>query len=162
MPPAGVSLRIAALAAGAALCACNPLAPSGGAGSGGLPSAQLDSQIAAAVGDPSTCVLVADAATGKELYRYGEHFNCDRELPACDAATPMNAHEALKLAGAPGGRMASCNTLPDGSRTVGWAEGKVQSTTRNLIYSAVMEGQRALPGHEINARLYDAFQKAGL
>ena len=33
---------------------------------------------------------------------------------------------------------------------------------RNLVYSAVMEGQRTLPGREINARLYDAFQKAGL
>jgi hypothetical protein len=25
-----------------------------------------------------------------------------------------------------------------------------------------MEGQNALPGHEMNARLFDAFQKAGL
>ena len=45
---------------------------------------------------------------------------------------------------------------------VGWAEGKVASRTRDLVYSAMMEGQTALPGHEMNARLYDAFQKAGL
>jgi hypothetical protein len=31
-----------------------------------------------------------------------------------------------------------------------------------MIYSAVMEGQRALPGHEMNARLFDAFEAAGL
>jgi hypothetical protein len=58
--------------------------------------------------------------------------------------------------------MASCPSVPDGSRQVGWAEGRVQSAKRGLVYSAVMEGERALPGHEINARLFDAFQRAGL
>jgi hypothetical protein len=107
-------------------------------------------------------VLLADAATGKVLYRYGDDFNCSRGLPACDAAGLINAKTALQFAARPGGRFASCNSLPDGSRTVGWAEGPVQSTKHALIYSAVMEGQRALPGREMNARLYDAFQKAGL
>jgi hypothetical protein len=146
------------------LCACSP--KSGGGvgigGGGGLPSSQLDTQIAAAIGDPTTCVLLADRATGKVLYTYGTDFNCSRGLPACDAQTTLNAKAALQFAAKPDGRFASCASLPDGSRRVGWAEGAVQSTKHSLVYSAVMEGQRALPGREINARLYDAFSKAGL
>ena len=128
----------------------------------GLQSAQLDNQVAAAIGDPSTCLLLADAKTGQVVYRYGDDFNCARTLPACDSAGAMNAKAALPYAKRPGGRMASCPSVPDGSRQVGWAEGRVQSAKHDLVYSAVMEGERALPGHEINARLFDAFQKAGL
>lgn len=150
-------LRALALALAAALVACTPKADAG------LHTTQLDNQIAAAIGDPSTCLLLADAKTGQVVYRYGDDFNCSRTLPACDAPDPTNAKTALQFAARPGGRMASCASVADGSRQVGWAEGKVQSVAgRNLTYSAVMEGERALPGHEINARLFDAFQKAGL
>lgn len=128
----------------------------------GLNANLLDNQIAAAIGDPTTCVLLADANTGQVIYRYGTDFNCARALPACDVAGDTNAKAGLQNAKRPGGRMASCASVPDGSRQVGWAEGRVQSTGRNLIFSAVMEGERALPGHEMNARLFDAFQKAGL
>jgi hypothetical protein len=155
--------RPTALLVLALLCACSPKTGGGiGGGGAGLPSNQLDAQIAAAVGDPTTCVLLADRATGKVLYTYGTDFNCSRGLPACDSQTTLNAKAALQFAAKPDGRFASCASLPDGSRMVGWAEGAVQSTKHSLVYSAVMEGQRALPGHEINARLYDAFSKAGL
>jgi hypothetical protein len=140
----------------ASLCACAPKAAQG------LATTQLDNQVAAAIGDPTTCLLLADAKTGQVVYRYGTDFNCARALPACDASGTINAKAAIQYATRPGGRMASCPSLPDGSRMVGWAEGRVQSTKRDLVYSAVMEGERALPGHEMNARLYDAFQKAGL
>lgn len=147
---------LATCAAALALCACTP--PSGR----GLHDNRLDNQIANAIGDPSTCVLLADARTGQVVYTYGNAFNCDRALPRCDGPGRLNAHTALQFAKQPGGRMASCPTSADGSRSVGWAEGRVESKTRNLIFSAVMEGQRALPGHEMNARLFDAFQNAGL
>jgi hypothetical protein len=147
---------LALFAAALALAACGPKS------SQGLKPNMLDTQIAAAIGDPTTCVLLADARTGQVVYRYGEDFNCVRALPACDAAGALNAHDALRFATQPGGRMASCASAPDGSRSVGWAEGPVASARRRLVFSAVMEGQRALPGHEMNARLYDAFQKAGL
>jgi hypothetical protein len=139
------------------LCACAPKSAQG------LNTSLLDNQIAAAVGDPSTCVLLADAKTGQVVYRYGTDFNCRRTLPACDFSGALNARAALQYATRPGGRMASCASVADGSRQVGWAQGRVQSTRgRDLVFSAVMEGERALPGHEMNARLYDAFQKAGL
>ena len=147
---------LTALALAAGLAACAPRGPQG------VQAAQLDNQIAAAIGDPSTCLLLADAATGKVVYQYGVAFNCDRTLPACDRPGVMNAHDGLRYATQAGGRMASCASLPDGSRHVGWVGGRVQSSKRNLVFSAVMEGQRALPGHEMNARLYDAFQGAGL
>ncbi len=145
------------LALVAILAGCTPKADQG------LHSTQLDNQVAAAIGDPSTCLLLADAKTGQVVYTYGTDFNCSRTLPACDAPGVTNAKTALQFAARAGGRMASCASVPDGSRQVGWAEGRVQSVAgRNLTYSAVMEGERALPGHEINARLFDAFQKAGL
>jgi hypothetical protein len=147
---------LAVLAIAASLGACAPKSAQG------LQTTQLDNQVAAAIGDPSTCLLLVDAKTGQVVYRYGTDFNCARTLPACDVTGEMSAKAAIQYATRPGGRMASCPSVPDGSRTVGWAEGRVQSTKRELVYSAVMEGDRALPGHEINARLYDAFQKAGV
>ena len=159
MPKASAIRTLATLAAVgliAGVGACTPKAAKG------VHDTQLDNQIAAAIGDPSTCLLLADAKTGQVIYRYGDDFNCSRALPACDAAGTLNAKTALQFAARRGGRMASCASVSDGSRQVGWAEGPVQSTKRNLVYSAVMEGERALPGHEMNARLYDAFQKAGL
>ncbi len=151
---AAALIAVAPLLAG--LAACTPKSAQG------LNATLLDNQIAAAIGDPTTCLLLADAPSGRVVYRYGTDFNCARTLPACDVTGEMNAKSALQYAGRPGGRMASCPSVPDGSRMVGWAEGRVQSTRRNLVYSAVMEGDRALPGHEMNARLFDAFQKAGL
>lgn len=161
MRPALATHAIAAglIAAGlllVGLAACTPKAAQG------LRTNQLDTYVSQAIGDPATCLLLADAATGKVVYRYGDDFNCTRTLPACDVAGVMNARTALSYATRSGGRMASCPSVPDGSRQVGWAEGRVQSSKRNLVFSAVMEGQNALPGHEINARLFDAFQKAGL
>jgi hypothetical protein len=131
-------------------------------GAGGLPGGALDQAIGRAIGDPSTCVLLADASSGKVLYRYGESFNCVRGVPACDRPGFLSATQALALASRPGGRGVSCASVADGSRTVGWAEGTVVGKRAGLIYSAVMEGQTALPGHEMAARLDDAFQQAGM
>ena len=147
---------IAAGVGAVGLGACTPKSAQG------LKTSQLDSAISQAIGDPSTCLLLADAKTGQVIYRYGTDFNCARTLPACDFSGVINAKAALQYATRPGGRLASCPSTPDGSRMVGWAAGRVQSAKRDLLFSAVMEGERALPGHEMNARLFDAFQKAGL
>lgn len=148
------------------LAACGPKV--GGAAGGGLhiggdtlPTEALDAGIGKAIGDPTTCVLIASRADSKVLYRYGDGFNCARGLPACDRPGVMSAEQALALAGGDG-RHASCNSTPTGDRTVGWAEGKATSAKRDLIYSAVMEGQRTLPGMEISARLDEVFRQSGL
>jgi hypothetical protein len=137
-------------------CACTP--PSGR----GLNTDALDDAVGKAVGDPATCVLLADRASGQVVYRYGDASTCARALPRCDGAGQITAADALKLAGAPGGRLISCPSSADGSRTVGWAAGRVANTKRDLIYSAVMEGERALPGQEMSARLAEAFADAGV
>ncbi|MBV8683772.1 MAG: hypothetical protein JO111_12935 [Caulobacteraceae bacterium] len=159
--------RSTALVTLLALAACSPPAAKKGGSlaedSGHhLPSAALDQGIGTGIGDPTTCVLIADKTTGKVVYQYGELFNCVRGLPACDRPGVLSGRQALAFANQPQGRETSCNSVPDGSRTVGWAEGLVGSRSPNLEYSAVMEGQKALPGHEMAARLADAFQNAGL
>jgi hypothetical protein len=138
-----------------ALAACGPREPK-------LPQNALDQAIGQAIGDPNTCVLIVDRKTNKTIYSYNEGFNCVRGLPACDRPGFLSAKQAVAFAALPDGRRASCNSVPDGSRTVGWAEGPVPSKKGDLVYSAVMEGQQALPGHEMSARLYDAFTSAGL
>jgi hypothetical protein len=149
------------------LAACSPQAGKKGGtlvigGDHRLPSSALDQTIGRGIGDPTTCVLIADKTTGKVLYQYGEIFNCVRALPACDRPGVLSARQALAFATLPDGRETSCNSVPDGSRMVGWAQGPVGPKSPNLVYSAVMEGQKALPGHEMAARLSDEFQNAGL
>jgi hypothetical protein len=155
------------LALAFALAACSQ-APGGGAGrssmGGGdkLPGDALDAAVAQAIGDPTTCLLIARAGDHKVLYRYGEGFNCARGLPACDRPGLLSAEGALPLA-TDAGRTKSCNSTPSGDRTVAWAEGKVKSTHgRDLVYSAMMEGQRTLPGIEMAARLDEVFANVGL
>jgi hypothetical protein len=159
--------RSATILAVLILAACSPHAGKKGGtlaegGDHHLPSTALDQGIGNGIGDPTTCVLIADKTTRRVLYQYGEIFNCVRGLPACDRPGVLSARQALAFASLPEGRETSCNSVPDGSRMVGWAEGPVGSKSPNLVYSAVMEGQKALPGHEMAARLSDAFQNAGL
>jgi hypothetical protein len=127
-----------------------------------LPTDALDSAIGRAIGDPTTCLLLADRATGKVVYTYGVTFNCARGLPACDRPGYLSARQALAFAAKPDGRQASCNSTAAGDRSVGWAEGRVKSDKRDLVYSAMMEGQTALPGMEMATRLDTAFANAGL
>ena len=127
-----------------------------------LPSARLDALIGDYIGDPTTCVLIADGKSGKVLYTYGDHFNCVRALPACDRPGTLSGRQALGLATVKGGRGASCPSVSDGSRSVGWAEGAIGGSNPPLIYSAVMEGQAALPGIEMNTRLAEVFRQTGL
>jgi hypothetical protein len=142
------------LALGLAACSKAP--------NGALPNDSLDRAIGASIGDPTTCVIIAQRSSHKVLYTYGQRFNCVRGMPACDRPGYLTARLALSLADTPDGRGASCPSNPDHSRNVGWAEGRVASKKNDLIYSAVMEGDRALPGQEMIARLSDAFTSAGL
>lgn len=145
--------------------ALGALALLGACGGPKIPKPQTDvltAQIETSIGDPDTCVLIVDRSTGKTVYSYNDGFDCVRGLPACDRPGYLSARQALALATLPGGRQTSCPSVPDGSRMVGWAEGKVPSAKHDYIYSAVMEGERALPGHEMQARLEENFANAGL
>lgn len=45
--------------------------------------AKLDAAIDKSMGGPSTCVVLLDAGSGAEAYRYGLNAACERELPPC-------------------------------------------------------------------------------
>jgi hypothetical protein len=138
-----------------ALSACSSGAPKG------VDKAQLDEAISRAVGDPATCVMIAEQATGKVVYRYNSHTACARSLPACDQAGERTVEELVQATVKDGkARALSCYTAADASRGVGWASGPL--TAKGLVYAAMMEGDRAFPGRMMADRLARAFAKVGL
>lgn len=149
-PPKG--LAGAALAA-LALSACSPGAPPG------VDRNQLDEAVSRAVGDPTSCLLIAQAGSGKLLYRYNTHTACDRELPSCEGAAKTKVAKLLARTAATRAKVQlSCDTLDDASRGVGWAAGPIEGT--DLVYAAMMEGDRAFPGRMMADRLEGAFRRA--
>lgn len=138
-----------------ALAACSPGAPEG------VSKKVLDNAISNGIGDPNTCVLIGKVGSGEIVYRYNTHMACGRELPSCQGGSSVTTDDVLKsVAKGEPERMLSCPTAPDGSRSVGWAAGKVLG--KELVYAAVMEGQKALPGRVMADRLERAFVEAGL
>ena len=146
--------RWTAVLAALALAACSPGAPEG------TDKATLDDAVSRAIGDPNSCVLIADRA-GKVIYRYNTATTCDRELPSCEAGGVRKLKDLLDQTvhdGRP--RRLSCNTAADGSRGVSWASDEIPG--RPLIYAAVMEGNRVFPGLMMADRLSRAWTRAGL
>ncbi len=153
-PPSAAAAPAAfACVAALALSACQPTAPPG------VNQDDLDAEIARAIGDPATCVVIGKAGSGKLLYRYNSTTVCERELPACDAPGLIRVGKLLeKTAQDRQARQSSCNTQADASRGVGWAAGPVAGT--DLVYAAVMEGDRAFPGRMIGDRLEGVFRRS--
>jgi hypothetical protein len=150
------ALGLAALAVSAlGLAACSPGAPKG------VDKAKLDDAISQAIGDPATCVMIAEQATGKVVYRYNSHTACARSLPACDQPGERTVEDLVQATVKDGqARALSCYTTADASRGVGWASGPLAA--KGLVYAAMMEGDRAFPGRMMAERLTRAFGKVGL
>jgi hypothetical protein len=150
-----VSVRFAAsLALAALLAACSPGAPEG------VDKSVLDAAVSRAVGDPGTCVLLGERGSGELVYRYNSHMVCGRSLASC-AGPAQTVGDLLKAVAADGrARAISCDSPADPSRSVGWAAGSVAGT--NLVYAAVMEGDRTFPGRIMAERLDTAFRDAGV
>jgi hypothetical protein len=137
------------------VAACSPGAPKG------VSKAKLDAAVSGAIGDPATCVLIAEQASGRIVYRYNTATVCGRMLPSCEGPFRRRVQdllEATRKDGKP--RQASCNTTADASRGVGWASGVISG--KGLVYAAAMEGTRTFPGMMISDRLEGAFQDVGL
>jgi hypothetical protein len=138
-----------------ALCACAPNAPKG------VSRDKLDDAVGGAVGDPATCVLIAERPSGKVVYQFNNHIACGRQLPACDGKTTQTVQQVLKATLADGQpRLASCTWPNDPTKGISWAAGPIPG--KDLSYAALMEGQRALPGRMMAERLDDAFKTAGV
>lgn len=145
----------AALAlAGLALAGCGSQLPQG------VDETKLDTYVSDAIGDPNTCVLIGRAGSGDVVWRYNTHTTCGRALPACDRPATQTVGDLLNATAKDGKpRKLSCDSSPDGSRGVGWASGPIAG--HKLVYAAVMEGQRALPGLIMADKLEGALQDAG-
>jgi hypothetical protein len=152
MPRAAqVALGFGALA----LAACGPKLPKG------VDPDNLSEAVSEAVGGPATCVLIGKPGSAQVVWRYNSHTVCARSLPACEANAAQTVDALLKATAADGrARSASCASVVDGSRWVGWAAGPVAG--RSLVYAAVMEGPRALPGRVMAEKLAAAFKDSGL
>lgn len=147
------SISVFALAATLGLSACSPDAPPG------VNRDELDAAVSKVLGDPATCVLIGKAGSGRLLYRYNTATACDRELPACDGPGVTKIAAVLKAtAGDRQPRTFSCSSTADASRGVGWASGPIEGT--DLVYAAMMEGDRAFPGRMMADRLAGAFRRA--
>lgn len=140
----------------AILLACAPKGPKG------LDKDRLDDAVGSAIGDAGTCALLVDKASGRTVWRYGTHMICDRVLPACTSAGTQSLPQLAAVAAKGGAGTAGCDSVPDGSRTVGWAFGPAGRPEKGLVYAAVIESDRGLPGREVRLRIEQAFEKAGL
>ncbi|HYG27629.1 MAG TPA: hypothetical protein VD906_12045 [Caulobacteraceae bacterium] len=149
---------LAAIALSSSVAACSPAIE-------GVDEAALADGVGRAIGDPNTCVLLVNRAA-EVVWRYGTHMTCARSLPSCEG-DGVTTVDALGEAAARGDKRAiSCPSQADGSTTVGWASGPVVASEgavhEPLFFAAVMEGDRALPGREIQTRLENVFADVGL
>jgi hypothetical protein len=145
-----------ALILAALLAACAPKAPAG------VSKDKLDDAVGGAIGDPATCVLIAERPSGKIVYQFNNHIACGRLLPACAGGAARQTVQQLLRATLADGRprMTSCTWSNDPSKGISWASGPIPG--KNLTYAALMEGQRALPGRMMAERLEDAFKSTGV
>lgn len=156
-PQLRVLARAGALLGALALASCAPGAPPG------VDRDELDAQVSKAIGDPASCLLIAKTGSNRVLYRYNTATACDRELPNCTAEGQPQGKlkvkallEATSKDGQP--RTLSCSSTADRSRGVGWASGPIAGT--DLVYAAMMEGDRSFPGRMMAERLEGAFRRA--
>jgi hypothetical protein len=139
--------RAAAAFAAVVLTACGPRLPAG------VDADKLQEAVSDAVGDPNTCVLLGRQGSGEVVWRYNTHTTCARSLPSCEGAASRTVGDLLKAEAADGrARMLSC-------ASVGWAAG---AAGHGLVYAAVMEGSRAMPGRVMADKLDGALKDAGL
>lgn len=155
MPPRAKALVLTIVASAVlALAACGPRLPKG------VDPDKLDQAVSDAIGDTQTCMLIGRQGSGEVVWRYNTHTTCGRTLPACDRPGLRTVDDLLKATAKDGQvRTLSCSSLPDGSRGVGWSSGVIAG--HGLVYAAVMEGERALPGRIMAEKVEGALQDSG-
>ncbi len=140
---------------GLAAAGCSSGAPKG------VDKDKLDQAVSRAIGDPATCLLIAEQGSGKVVYQYNNHIVCGRSLPACDATGTRTTAQLLDAARQDGqAHLTSCTWPNDPSKGISWAAGPIPG--KPFVYGALMEGNRALPGRMMAERLEDAFKSVGL
>ena len=135
------------LAAVLLLAACAPKGPEG------VDPDLLAQAVGQSVGDPGTCVVLAKRDSGKIVWKSAKSYVCARTLPSCVTAAQRSVEDLAREA-------AKGTVLTVGCSNVTWAAGPTRR--EDLVFAAVMQGERALPGIEITRRLEGAFERAGL
>lgn len=131
----------------ATLAACAPNGPKG------VDPDLLAQSVGEAIGDPATCVILAERGSGKIVWRSAKPYVCARTLPSCVSPAETSVESLAAKAAAGGALMTGCSN-------VSWAAGPTRR--EDIVFAAVMQGERALPGIEIARRLDKAFERAGL
>jgi hypothetical protein len=145
-------MRAAAVLAFAASCACLALASCAPSAPKGVNKDKLDAAVSDAIGDPATCVMMAEQPSGKVVYRYNTATACDRVLPSCEGAGQRKLKDLLAQVAKDGQRREeSCNTTADASRGVSWLA--APTGRKGIVYAAVMEGTRTFPARMMSERL---------
>ena len=139
--------RVLAVAVLMMLAACAPKGPEG------VDPDILAQAVGQSVGDPGTCVVLAERETGKIVWKSAKSYVCARTLPSCVTSAERSVEDLAKEAAKGGVLMTGCSNVT-------WAAGPTRR--ENLVFAAVMQGERALPGIEIARRLDKAFERAGL
>ena len=139
--------RVLAFAILPVLAACAPKGPEG------VDPDLLARAVGESVGDPGTCVVLAERDSGKIVWKSAKSYVCARTLPSCVTAGERSVEDLAKEAAKGGVLMTGCSN-------VAWAAGPTRR--EGLVFAAVMQGERALPGIEIARRLDKAFERAGL
>ena len=139
--------RVLVLAILAMLAACAPKGPEG------VDPDLLAQAVGESVGDPGTCVVLAERESGKIVWKSAKSYVCARTLPSCVTAAERSVEDLAEDAAKGGALMTGCSNVT-------WAAGPTRR--ENLVFAAVMQGERALPGIEIARRLDKAFERAGL
>jgi len=119
----------------------------------GVDKNALVDNVGAAIGDPATCVVLAQVNTGEVIWRSSHNTVCTVERQACTRPGVTTVLARVKEA-------AAGQTIVTGCESVSWAAGP--TARPGVVYAAVMYGERALPGMEMERRLKDAFADAGL
>jgi len=127
--------------------ACAPKPPKG------VDEAELTGAIGMAIGDPTTCVVLTEAPSGKVLWLYQSVAECYRALPACVAPGTRTPIEVAKAAARRG------EALKTSCADVSWASGP--TPRKGVYYTATMQGKLAMPGMEIARRMDGVFKDTG-
>ena len=130
-----------------ALASCAPKPPKG------VDEEALSSAIGDAIGDPNTCVVLADAKSGKVIWKYQALNECGRRLPACSASGTRTTIDLARLVAENHG------SVSEGCENVSWAAGPTPRA--GVVYASVMQGKRALPGMVMADKLDNVFKSTG-
>ena len=122
--------RVLAVAVLMMLAACAPKGPEG------VDPDILAQAVGQSVGDPGTCVVLAERETGNIVWKSAKSYVCARTLPSCVTSAERSVEDLAKEAAKGGVLMTGCSNVT-------WAAGPTRR--ENLVFAAVLSRELGLP-----------------